>query len=542
MSQQSVSDRWSLRSVPAELASDYLLQGWWDARSLGEFVDGELTKTQSLPFVVHSKSRPWRGTIGQVASAARSFATWLSQRGIGAGHVVVMQLPNWMEAAAAFWGSAIAGAVVVPVVHFYGVKELDYILRVSSPSLLITPERFGRIDYCATLADLAGELELTWAIVSEPGVVLPTGAIALDSAFGSEPLSQPASVDPDSPAMIAFTSGTTRAPKGVIHSHRTIGFEARQSARISPATGPPPITAAPVGHFMGMLSAFLGSLVRGVPINLLDVWDPAEVLRLMLSENVGLTGGAPYFFTSLLEHPDFTSAHLALMPAAGLGGSPVPMAFTRRLAALGVDVMRCYGSSEHPTITGCTFDEDEEKRLTTDGHPLPGVEIRLDERGEIFSRGPDLFLGYTDSSLTAEVFDDDGWYRTGDVGVLDEGFLTITDRISDMIIRGGENISAQEVEELLLGLPKVAEVAVVAEPDDRFGERAVAVMRVLGDERGPCLEDVRGHLARAGLARQKWPESIRTVTDFPRTASGKIQKFKLRAQLREGALHGEVSS
>lgn len=541
MEQQSPSVRWPLRAVPAELVRRYVEFGWWDSRSLGEFVDAGLREAQRLPFVVHSNVRPWRGTIGEVAGAARSFAGWLVRRGIGPGHVVVMQLPNWVEAAVAFWGAAYAGAVIVPVVHFYGNKELDHILRDCAPSLLITPDRFGRVDYCGNLAGLVADLELPWAIVADSDSALPTGAFAFDCALDCEPLSEPVAVGADLPAMIAFTSGTTRAPKGVIHSHRSIGFEARQCARIFAVVGPPPLTGAPVGHFMGMLGAFLNSLVRGVPINLLDVWDPAEVVRLMIAEDLSVTGGAPYFLSSVLEHPDFTAAHLSHVPAAGLGGAPVPVAFTRRLAALGIEVIRSYGSSEHPTITGCEFSEPEDKRLTTDGHPLPGVEIRLDERGQIFSRGPDLFLGYTDSSLTAEVFDDEGWYRTGDVGVLDaDGYLTITDRISDVIIRGGENISAQEVEELLLGLPAVTEVAVVAEPDDRFGERAVAVVRVLDDNRGPHLEDVRRHLASAGLARQKWPESVRIVTAFPRTPSGKIQKFKLRAQLRQGRLDDET--
>ena len=141
------------------------------------------------------------------------------------------------------------------------------------------------------------------------------------------------------------------------------------------------------------------------------------------------------------------------------------------------------------------------------------------------------------------MFDDEGWYRTGDVGVLDDdGYLTITDRVSDIIIRGGENISAQEVEEQLIRLPSVAEVAVVAEPDDRLGERAAAIVRLLPGEPAPTLEDVRAHLAEVGLAKQKWPESIHPVVDLPRTPSGKVQKFKLRQQLREGSLEHAVPS
>lgn len=532
-----------LRQVPADVAARYLERGWWDDRSLGQVVHDALGGDTDLPFVVHSGQRPWRGTIGEVALSARRFAAWLRRRGIGAGDVVVMQLPNWAEAAIAFWGAAYAGAIVVPVVHFYGVKELDYILRVTQPALLITPHRFGRIDYASALSRRVDRHELTWAIVAEPTAQLPPEAVAFGELLHEGPLDRPIPVNPDEPAMIAFTSGTTRAPKGVIHSHRSIGFEARQSASISPISGPPPITGAPVGHFIGMLSALLGSLLRRVPINLLDVWNPTEVLRLMSEEGVGLTGGATYFFTSVLDHPDFTPDHLRYLPFAGLGGSPVPLPFARRLAELGVEVTRCYGSTEHPTVTGCTFDEDARKRMSTDGRPLPGVELRVDEAGQIFTRGPDLCLGYTDPTLTADVFDDAGWYRTGDVGTLDgDGYLVITDRISDIIIRGGENISAQEVEEVLLSLPGIAEVAVVAEPHEQLGERAVAVVRVLGDSRCPSLESVRQHLASVGLAKQKWPESIRVVAQFPRTASGKVQKFKLRAQLRDGHLDNEATA
>jgi acyl-CoA synthetase len=353
----------------------------------------------------------------------------------------------------------------------------------------------------------------------------------------SEPVPEPGAVDPDAPALIAFTSGTTRDPKGVVHSHRTIGCETRQLNHMFPGRGPPQITGAPVGHFIGMLNAFLVPLLRLRPVNLIDVWDPGEVLRMMLDEGLGVGGGATYFLTSLLDHPDFTDEHLALMPFAGLGGSTVPVAVMERATRLGIKAFRSYGSTEHPSITGCTLDDPEAKRLTTDGHPLPGVEVRLDPEDQILSRGPDCFVGYTDPDLTAAVFDHDGWYRTGDVGVLDDdGYLTITDRVSDIIIRGGENISAQEVEELLLRIDAIAEVSVVAAPDERLGEHAAAVIRLRAGAAAPTLADVREHLTTAGLARQKWPESLYEVRDFPRTASGKVQKFRLRQQIRDGQL------
>jgi acyl-CoA synthetase (AMP-forming)/AMP-acid ligase II len=252
----------------------------------------------------------------------------------------------------------------------------------------------------------------------------------------------------------------------------------------------------------------------------------------MMTEGVAFGGGPPYFVTSLLDHPDFTDAHLQFIKQVGLGGSAVPVAVTRRLTDRGIIVTRSYGSTEHPSITGSRLDAAEHRRLQTDGCARTGVEIRLADDGEILSRGPDLCLGYTDPELTAAAFDADGWYRTGDVGVLDEdGYLTITDRKADVIIRGGENVSALEVEETLLAMPQVAEVAVVAVPHDRLGEQVAAVLRLRPGHEQPTLEEIRVKCRHSGLARQKWPEVIRVVDDFPRTPSGKVQKYLVRREI-----------
>jgi len=533
----TAADRWGLRKVPEELVQRYVDEGFWTDRSLGAMVADGLQGMAGAGFRVWSKVRPWAGTFADVDRAARSLAASLRSAGVGAGDVVVFQLPNWAEAGITFWAAAYLGAVIVPIVHFYGAKEVDYILRATAPDVVVTAERFGRNDYLSLYSQLLGDSGARWLVVGESaGSELPPGAVPLASMLEGPPIEAPAKVDPDAPALVGFTSGTTRDPKGVVHSHRTIGFETRQLDFTFPEGAPPQITGAPVGHFIGMLNAFLTPMLRERPVNLVDEWQPGEVLRLMRTEGLGVSGGSTYFLLSLLDHPDFGPEHLALMPFAGLGGSPVPVAVTRRATDLGITVWRSYGSTEHPSITGCRIEDPEPKRLTTDGHLLPGVEIRLEPGGEILSRGPDCCIGYTDPALTATAFDHEGWYHTGDVGVLDDdGYLTITDRISDVIIRGGENVSAQEIEELVLGLDAVAEVAVVAEPDARLGERAAAMVRLRSGAALPTLEQVQARLAAAGLARQKWPESIYEVTDFPRTASGKVQKFLLRQQLRETA-------
>jgi acyl-CoA synthetase len=526
--------RWPLRPVPSDLAEQYRARGWWDDATLGSMVETGLGAMGSASFRVWSEVRPWAGTYADVDLAARSLAMSLRAQGVGEGDVVVMQLPNWVEAGITFWAAAYLGAVVVPIVHFYGAKEVGYILRATEPKAIVTADRFGHTDHLSVYDGLLPRASApVWLVAGETAAsALPVAASPFAGALEADPVAAHASVDPDAPAIVAFTSGTTQDPKGVVHSHRTITCETRQLDYLFPTGGPQQITGSPVGHFIGMVNAFLVPLLRDRPVNLIDVWDPTTVLRMMRDEGLGVTGGATYFVTSLLDHPDFTDEHLALMPFAGIGGSTVPVAVTERMTKLGIKVFRSYGSTEHPSVTGCLLDDPEAKRLTTDGRALPGVELRLEADGEILTRGPDCCVGYTDPDLTAAAFDSDGWYRTGDVGVLDDGYLTITDRVSDVIIRGGENISAQEVEALLLGLDAVAEVSVVGVPDDRLGERAAAVLRLHEGAPSPTIEQVRAHLEAAGLARQKWPESLHQTTDFPRTASGKVQKFRLREQLR----------
>jgi len=534
----TIAERWGLRLPPADLVRRYTEEGWWTDATLGSLAAEGLAAMADVDFTVRSKVRPYRGTFADLDRSARCLAAALAAEGVGPGDVVVFQLPNWMEAGITFFASAYLGAVIVPVVHFYGAKEVGYILRSTTPDVVVTADRFGHADYLSTYGELLRDAsETRWLVVGDTEASrLPPGARPLRALLDHEPLDAPLAADPGAPALIGFTSGTTRDPKGVVHSHRTIGFESRQLSNMFPAEGPPQITGAPVGHFIGMLNAFLTPLLRNRSVHMIDVWDPGEVLRMMREEQLGVSGGATYFMTSLLDHPDFGPEHLALMPFAGLGGAPVPLAVTRRMTALGITTYRSYGSTEHPSITGALLADPEEKRLTTDGHPLQGVEIRLSELGEIESRGPDLCIGYTDPALTDSAFDEEGWYHTGDVGVLDDdGWLTIVDRISDVIIRGGENISAREVEELVLGLDAVAEVCVVAEPDDRLGERAAAFVRIRAGAAAPTMAELRAHLETAGLARQKWPESLYEVTDLPRTPSGKVQKYRLRQQLRDAA-------
>ncbi len=538
------SEGWGLREIPPLLTGRYLDAGWWRDDTVGQMLAGAIGERPELTVKIRSSVRPWTGTFADVLGAASRMAGALRARGVGAGDVVAFQLPNWIEAAVSFWAAALLGAVVTPIVHFYGPKEVAYILRRTGVRAFITADRFGHQEYLAALDEVragAPSLELV-AVVGESPV--PPWAVPFDRLLDGAPVTAPAVVDPSSPALVAYTSGTTADPKGVVHSHRTIGFEIRQLAAMQ--TGNPPLlVGAPVGHAIGMLSGLLLPVWKGEPINLIDVWNPGAVLAAMLEDHVASGSGATYFLTSLLDHPDCTPAHLKLMSRIGLGGSPVPAAVTERMAALGISAIRSYGSTEHPSTTGSRHEEPEAKRHYTDGRPLLGVELRLvdedglevasGQRGEILSRGPDCCVGYTDPALTATAFDAEGWFATGDVGVLDEdGYLTIVDRKKDIIIRGGENISALEVEEMLMRIPGVAEAAVVAAPDERLGEHVCAFVRLTEGATPVDLAEVRVRLQQAGMARQKWPEELKLVPELPRTPSGKVKKFVLRDQLRSG--------
>jgi len=542
---------WQPRSVPSELVSGYRKDGFWTDESLGALLAGRLAAHSGQTFKFRSDLRPWTGTFGDVLDGSRRVAKGLADAGVGAGDVVAFQLPNWIEGALLFYGASLLGAVVVPIVHFYGAKEVRYILDRSGARVLVTADSFRGIDYLGSLDGFAGDLsalERVYVVSDSIGAPAAPGAAGRWTPFAdllsAGEVDAPAVVDPASAALVAWTSGTTAEPKGVVHSHRTIVAEARQLA--SARSGPPTLIGAPLGHAIGMLGALMVPVLDGQPVGLIDQWDPAAVLAAMLEDKVSAATGATFFLTSLLDHPDFGPEHLSLMPVAAMGGAPVPRAVADRTAALGMTMVRMYGSTEHPSTTGSRNGIDPpDKGRYTDGRALPGVDIRLvdedgrdvdtDVPGEILSRGPDLCEGYTDPALTASGFVDDGWYVSGDIGVLDaDGYLTITDRKKDIIIRGGENVSAAEVEELLLRMPGVAEAAVVAAPDARLGEHACAFVRLLpgSSDAELSMDAVQAHLSAEGLGRQKWPEELRFVDDFPRTASGKVQKFVLRARVR----------
>ena len=305
----------------------------------------------------------------------------LADAGLAPGDVVAFQLPNWREAVVAFYGLALGGYVLVPIVHIYGPKEVRFILGESRARAYISADRYGHVDYVDIVDGAAPgalpDLALHVVVGAVDGASTPrVRRVGWDVVDDAAPSSAVEAVDADDVCVIAYTSGTTSDPKGVMHTHRTLLAELlHMRAWITP--GSPNLMGSPVTHATGMLGAVLAPMEQGQAIHLIDRWDPTRVLDVMLEADVGAGTGASVFLASILDHPDFTPEHARRMQRVGLGGAPVPPALGARAAAQGIAIVRAYGSTEHPSVTGCGFDDAAAKRHGTDGRPLTGVEIRL---------------------------------------------------------------------------------------------------------------------------------------------------------------------
>jgi cyclohexanecarboxylate-CoA ligase len=289
---------------------------------------------------------------------------------------------------------------------------------------------------------------------------------------------------------------------------------------------------APLAHISGLLNAVLVPGAAGMTAVLMRKWDPAAALELITAEEVSFMIGPPTFFLSLIGAPEFTSAAVASLRLVSSGGAGVTPAFVdSATAALECLVKRTYGSTGAPTVTTSGTDDPVEKARSTDGRATGEVEIRIAGTGEVQVRGPEVCEGYLDPEATRRAFDDDGWFATGDLGVLDaEGWLTITGRIKDVIIRGGENISAAEVEAALEAHPEVRQAVAVGYPDDRLGQRVCAFVVA------PATFDLaasQAWLAERGVTRFKWPERVVAVESLPLLAAGKVDRAALERRAAE---------
>ena len=400
---------WTLRDVDPEVRRRFIAEGWWPDHSVGQRMADGLAANSRLPFVIHSYTHSWKGTFGDVLDLARRAAAGLVERGVRPGDVVTFQTPNWLEGAVTFYAAALAGAAVAPIVHIYGSRETSYILRECRPKVHVTASQFGHQDFLANLEGMHDLPEMQVVVLDGTG---PEGSIGFRELLSAPPIESPVRVDPDTPALVGWTSGTTASPKGVIHSHQTVCAEIAQLGAAQPPTTRPNLIANPISHAIGMLGALLIPVDRGKAVHLVDQWEPGEVLELIDSEDSSAGGGAPYFLTSLLDRSRCAEEHLERLHFQGMGGAPIPRAVMDRATELGLLIYSMYGSTEQPSITGCTYADSLEKRLSTAGRPLPGNEIKLVDpegrevkpggAGEILSPRTRLLLGVHGPVLDGE--------------------------------------------------------------------------------------------------------------------------------------------
>lgn len=524
--------------LPAALTDLWKKEGWWPAETLSEQFDRAERDHPDAWLRVVSGQRPAELDIAAFNYLSRRAAGGLVRLGIGPGDVVAVQCPNWVEGMAMLAGALRIGAVITPIVHIYGPAELGYILRQSGARVLLTPDRFRGHDYRDALADLVADMpNLCWVVAGEKG----PAALAFDDLVKADPWRGAAPADLAGQALLIYTSGTSAAPKGVLHSHQTLGAEllswTELRGRIAPILSP-----WPIGHVAGLLG-FLRFAALGLSTVTMDIWDGEAAARLVAEHGILATSGTPLHIGSLLDASDGKGIDLSSLVDFQAGATVIPESVVGRAEAHGLHSYRCYGSSEHPTVSSGLPSDPLAKRLATDGRPNPGVEVRVvDEdgrdvpaghEGEIATRGPDRFIGYQDPVMNAAAFLPGGWYLTGDIGRVDEeGFLAITDRKKDIIIRGGENISSREVEDHLFAHDAVSECAVVGLPHERLGEIVCAC--IVARQQALSKAELLAWFASRGVARQKTPEQFFLFDALPKNAAGKILKTEIKQRICEG--------
>lgn len=538
---------WQVRLDEALIAR-YTASGDWPNKTLAGFAR-ELAACD--PDRITHVFEGERCTVGALLAEAETLAGALRLRGLVAGDVVSFQLPNWREAVVIDLATTMLGLVVAPIVPIYRDAEVAFMLADAGVKAAFFPTSYRGFDYAAMMTRLSPQLPRLRLLITVRGDHPAQGTDRYETLVGegARPLDWP-EVDPNAVKMILYTSGTTGRPKGVLHSHNTgplrlkRAFEQWSRGAAVPGLDNILLMASPVTHVTGQSGMELpfSSATRTV---FMERWNADEALDLIDREQVTASVGATPFLHELLTAAEQAGRRLPSLQVFACGGAEVPPALIARTCEV-LDqcrAFRVYGSSEVPLTTlGFCAEGEMELAATTDGR-VADYDVRIvdddgrvlpgGDEGEICVRGPAMLLGYGDPDATAASFDADGFFATGDLGRLTaDGAVVVTGRKKDLINRGGEKVSAKEVEDILHRMPGIREAAVVAMPHARLGETLCAYV-IPQPEAQLELAGVLAFVAAAGVARQKYPEQLVVVGDFPRTASGKIRKDRLRADIRE---------
>jgi cyclohexanecarboxylate-CoA ligase len=522
----------------------YTREGYWLNRTITDYLDEAAEKNPDKVALVDSRGQC---TYGELKRLVDRCALGFLELGIGPRDVVSFQIPNWIEWIIVHYAASRIGAVNNPLIPIYRDREVRFMVRMAESRLLVVPREFRGFDYAGMVQRLRPDLPALRHVLVIGGET-PEGVSSWEEFIDTpwEERRDPGELadlrpDPNEVTLLIFTSGTTGDPKGVLHTHNAMIAASEPWAE---RLGLDSETVFHMGSTFGHLTGFLYG--PRLPTQLgatgvhQDVWNAQRFVELIEEYRINVTSGATPFLHDMLNAPNLSAHDVSSLTRFCCMGAPIPRAILREARGKlpGVAVLGGWGQSENALVTLSKPDDPEEKITGTDGYPWPGMEIRVvdsdgkqlppGQEGRLQVKGPFLFVGYANGlEMTRDSFDGE-WFKTGDLGIIDEdGYLSISGRTKDVIIRGGENIPVSYVEDALYEHPKIAAVALVGMPDPRLQERACAFV-VLKEGEELTFPEMQQFLQEKGVAKPYWPERLEVVPELPRTPSGKIQKYRLR--------------
>lgn len=521
----------------------YRQQGLWGDASLADYWQQTARAMPDKIAVVDNHGASY--TYSALDHAASCLANWMLAKGIESGDRIAFQLPGWCEFTVIYLACLKIGAVSVPLLPSWREAELVWVLNKCQAKMFFAPTLFKQTRPVDLILPLQNQLPQLQQIVGVDKLAPATSALSLSQIIADNtPLTTAITVHGDELAAVLFTSGTEGLPKGVMLTHNNIlASERAYCARLNLTWQDVFMMPAPLGHATGFLHGVTAPFLIGARSVLLDIFTPDACLALLEQQRCTCMLGATPFVYDLLNVLEKQPADLSALRFFLCGGTTIPKKVARECQQLGIKLLSVYGSTESSPHAVVNLDDPLSRFMHTDGYAAAGVEIKVvdDARktlppgceGEEASRGPNVFMGYFDEpELTARALDEEGWYYSGDLCRMDEaGYIKVTGRKKDIIVRGGENISSREVEDILLQHPKIHDACVVAMPDERLGERSCAYVVLKAPHHSLSLEEVVAFFSRKRVAKYKYPEHIVVIEKLPRTASGKIQKFLLRKDI-----------
>ncbi|MEZ2825574.1 medium-chain fatty-acid--CoA ligase [Escherichia coli] len=521
----------------------YRQQGLWGDASLADYWQQTARAMPDKIAVVDNHGATY--TYSALDHAASCLANWMLAKGIESGDRIAFQLPGWCEFTVIYLACLKIGAVSVPLLPSWREAELVWVLNKCQAKMFFAPTLFKQTRPVDLILPLQNQLPQLQQIVGVDKLAPATSSLSLSQILADNtPLTTAITVHGDELAAVLFTSGTEGLPKGVMLTHNNIlASERAYCARLNLTWQDVFMMPAPLGHATGFLHGVTAPFLIGARSVLLDIFTPAACLALLEQQRCTCMLGATPFVYDLLNLLEKQPADLSALRFFLCGGTTIPKKVARECQQRGIKLLSVYGSTESSPHAVVNLDAPLSRFMHTDGYAAAGVEIKVVDNarktlppgceGEEASRGPNVFMGYFDEpELTARALDEEGWYYSGDLCRMDEaGYIKITGRKKDIIVRGGENISSREVEDILLQHPKIHDACVVAMPDERLGERSCAYVVLKAPHHSLSLEDVVAFFSRKRVAKYKYPEHIVVIEKLPRTASGKIQKFLLRKDI-----------